>query len=152
MPERARVRLSSRWLIVAALAIATVNFVHALPRDVELHPAALGYDFRAFYCAGSVTNSGADPYLAGPLRTCERSVSAQYASASNVVIPAPVPGYALALYARWLALPFGFAATLWTLALLAASVFTVVGLRALTGLPLGVVVAAVALSERGFRS
>lgn len=134
-------------MIVALLALATVNFVHALPRNVELHPAALGYDFRAFYCAGTVTDRGADPYLAGPLRTCEQAVSAQYSGGSNVVIPAPLPGYALAVFG-WIArLPFAVAATLWVLALLAATVVTVAGLRALTGLPLGAIVAAVALSD-----
>jgi hypothetical protein len=141
------VRLSSRWLIVALLALATVNFVHALPRDVELHPAALGYDFRAFYCAGTVADRGADPYLAGPLRTCEQAVSAQYSPGSNVVIPAPLPGYALALFGVLARLPFAVAATLWVLALLLAGAVTVVGLRALTGLPLGALVAAVVLSD-----
>jgi len=129
------------------LVLAALNFVHALPRDVELHPAALGYDFRAFYCAGTVVDHGADPYLAGPLRTCEHVVSGQYSTTSNVVIPAPLPGYALAPFALAARLPFWLAATLWLAILLASLALTVAALRSVTGLPLVVVFCAVALAD-----
>lgn len=140
-------RYWSRWAVVAALALATLNFVHFAPRDTALRPPALNFDFRAFYCAGFVANDGADPYRAEPLRTCERRVGDQYARASNVVLPAPLPGYVIALFGLLSRLPFGVAGWLWSLLLLLAVAATVVSLRAVTGLPLAAIVAAVGIAD-----
>jgi hypothetical protein len=141
------VRPSSSRLIVVALVLATLNFLYFVPRDVELAPSALGYDVRAFYCAGAVANAGADPYLAGPLRACQHAVSRQYDSTSNVVIPAPAPGYTIALFRALAQLPFGAASWLWALVLLAATAVTVYALRGLSGFSWSVVIAAVAIGD-----
>jgi hypothetical protein len=141
------VRLSPRWILVGALLLATLNFVHFAPRDVEIRPSVLNYDFRAFYCAGFVADRGADPYRAEPLRTCERTVSDQYLPKSNVVIPAPLPGYVIAFFGLLARLPFTAAAWLWSLLLLGAVVATVIALRAVTALPVAVVIAAVGLAD-----
>ena len=130
-----------------ALVLATLNFLYFVPRDVELAPSALGYDVRAFYCAGAVANAGADPYLAGPLRACQHAVSRQYDSTSNVVIPAPAPGYTIALFRALAQLPFGAASWLWALVLLAATAVTVYALRGLSGFSWSVVIAAVAIGD-----
>ncbi len=129
-----------------ALRAATLNFFYFVPRDVELAPSALGYDVRAF-CAGAVANAGADPYLAGPLRACQHAVSRQYDSTSNVVIPAPAPGYTIALFRALALLPFGAASWLWAPALLAATAVTVYALRGLTGFSWSVVIAATAVGD-----
>lgn len=140
-------RYWSRWAVVAALILATLNVVHFAPRDAALRPPALNFDFRAFYCAGFVTNGGEDPYRAEPLRTCERRVGDQYARASNVVLPAPLPGYVIALFGLLARLPFGVAGWLWSLLLLVAVVATVAALRAVTGLPLAAIIAAVGIAD-----
>jgi glycosyl transferase family 87 len=141
------VRYWSRWAVVAALTLATLNFVHFAPRDTALRPPALNFDFRAFYCAGFVANDRADPYRAEPLRTCERSVGDQYPRASNVVLPAPLPGYVVALFGLLARLPFGVAGWVWSLLLLVAVAVTVVALRAVTGLPLATIIAAVGVAD-----
>jgi hypothetical protein len=141
------VRYWSRWAVVAALILATLNFVHFAPRDSALRPPALNFDFRAFYCAGFVADHGADPYRAEPLRTCERRVGDQYPVASNVVLPAPLPGYVIALFGVLARVPFAVAGWLWSLLLLAAVAATVIALRAVTGLPLAAIVAAVGIAD-----
>ncbi len=75
-------------------------------------------DFRAFYCAGRAVLEGADPYRAHPLTECERSVRAPALSRlrDGVAVPAPFPGYVLALFALMALLPFGWALGLWTAA------------------------------------
>ena len=62
-------------------------------------------------------------------------------------MPAPIPGYTLALFGLFARLPFGVAVWLWTGVLLAALIVTVAALRSLSGLPLSVVIAAVALAD-----
>lgn len=76
------------------------------------------FDFRAFYCAGQVERSGADPYLQHPLEECEQSVGAPKSSpvARGVSVPAPFPGFVLALFAGLAALTFPAALFVWVAA------------------------------------
>ena len=101
-------------------------------------------DFRAFYCAGQTVRAHADPYREHPLRECEHSVAAPGASAviNDITIPAPLPGYALALFAVIAILPFGMAVLLCLCASTAALVLTVVLVTRFMRLP-GVVAAIV---------
>lgn len=72
-------------------------------------------DFRAFYCSGRAVLARADPYREHPLRECEHQAAAPGISAlpDDAAIPAPFPGYVLALFAALATLPFGAAAALW---------------------------------------
>ncbi|MFY9778930.1 MAG: glycosyltransferase 87 family protein [Candidatus Baltobacteraceae bacterium] len=110
-------------------------------------------DFVAFYCGGRTTALGFDPYLAGPLRACENVAAGSVGVhvARYLVVPAPLPPYALALLAPLGLLPFATARTLWFAALLLASGATVVLLRRLARLPLPLVALCV-LSADAFPS
>lgn len=52
--------------------------------------------YKAFYCAGRVTLSGANPYLLEPLRSCEHKVYAAQDFPTYAVEPAPLPAYGIA--------------------------------------------------------
>jgi hypothetical protein len=73
-------------------------------------------DFRAFYCSGRVVLAGLDPYREHPLHECEHSLPPRLLSSlpADVTIPAPYPGYALALFSIVARLPFDSAAIAWT--------------------------------------
>jgi hypothetical protein len=73
------------------------------------------FDFRAFYCAGQVERSGADPYRVHPLYECEQSVGAPAPSpfARGVTVPAPFPGFVLMIFAALASLPFPVALLIW---------------------------------------
>lgn len=111
---------------------------------------AIAGDFRAFYCAADAVRSGVDPYLAQPLALCE-AVKVQpaflFTAPSNVAVPAPLPGYALALFLPLTLLSFPAAALCWTVILAGAVVATIVMLRRLTALPYPLLAAALVLSE-----
>jgi hypothetical protein len=79
-------------------------------------------DFRAFYCAGSVVIHGGDPYLAAPLSRCETSPQpfSLYQARDGVVLPAPLPGYALLPFIALSFIPFPFACLVWFAILLGA--------------------------------
>jgi hypothetical protein len=68
-------------------------------------------DFRAFYCAGSAILQRANPYLEEPLRTCEAQTGppAEPAFLHPVAVPAPLPPYALLMFAPFARLPFPLA-------------------------------------------
>jgi TRAP-type C4-dicarboxylate transport system permease small subunit len=68
--------------------------------------AAQNYDFHAFYCAGAVAREGGNPYLAEPLRACERM--------RDTVLPAPFPGYVIAAMEPLSRLSFASASKIWT--------------------------------------
>ncbi len=96
-----------------ALALLVLAFeVHARIAAGDL----LG-DFHAFYCAGRVIAGGGDPYRAGPLYACESQAQPWhlYSAAGGVALPAPLPGYALALFVPLAFLPYPLAAILWLL-------------------------------------
>ncbi len=109
----------------------TLSYVASL----ALFPERL-CDFRAFYCAGRSVLAGRDPYREHPLHECERALPAQIASAlpAQVTIPAPYPGYVLALFALLAALPFNLAAAVWTFGSCAALGGSIVRIAAVTRL------------------
>jgi hypothetical protein len=118
------------------------------PAEVALAVAAIivaaswygrgDYDFHAFYCAGSALNHHADPYRFGYLARCEGQLHA---------IPAPLPGYDLALFAVLARLPFAWANGVFLAACTCAVAIAVACLRSLTGLPPALVIAALFLSD-----
>ncbi len=134
-------------LVLAALAFLALDLwaVHA---RYPLYPQGVLRDFNAFYCGGHVLNSGADPFRAEPLGTCER-VPKPYGLFSlgpNLVMPVPHPGYVLALFSVLARLPFVAAAALWTLLSIAVIALASVVLKRLTGFPLSACFCASALS------
>lgn len=84
-------------------------------------------DFVAFYCAARVAARGSDPYRAEPLRSCERAAFAEsrVPMMPHLVVPAPLPGYDLALLAPLSRVPFRLACVLW-----AGGIFASFGLAA----------------------
>ena len=84
-------------------------------------------DFRAFYCAAKVVSLHADPYLTQPLRDCETAMGPRLFFEKNpgVTIPAPLPGYALAVLEPLGALPFPLAGSLWALLLILGCAATI---------------------------
>ncbi len=80
-------------------------------------------DFRAFYCGGSTVLHGANPYTAGPLLHCEQVPQpfGLHTARDQVDLPAPFPGYALALFAIFALLPYPVAAASWFTLLLACT-------------------------------
>jgi len=129
-----------------ALAFAAFAILWAFVNRGAFNPSAFQYDFVAFYCASSVALDGADPYRTEPLRACEHRVGHAFRPDSKLVVPAPVPGYGLALIAPLAKLPFPIAAILWTALLVGAYVVSVITLVRLTGLSPPLVAAATALS------
>jgi hypothetical protein len=88
---------------------------------LQMHRAYFAFgDLRAFYCAARVARAGGDPYRAEPLGACERGLVGM--RATNFVVPAPLPGYAIALFEPLARLPFSAVAALWC-ALLGATLF-----------------------------
>lgn len=130
-----------------AIAIMCALFVG---RYLAGMSGAIDGDFRAFYCAAMAVRSGADPYFAQPLALCE-AVKVQpaflFTAPPNVAVPAPLPGYALALFVPLTLLSFPVAAFWWTMILAAALAVTIVSLRRLTALPYPLLAAALVLSE-----
>jgi hypothetical protein len=118
------------------------------PAEVALAVAAIivaaswygrgDYDLHAFYCAGSALNHHFDPYRFGYLARCEGQLHA---------IPAPLPGYDLALFAALARLPFAWANGVFLAACTCAVAVAVACLRSLTRLPAALVIAALFLSD-----
>ncbi len=131
-----------------ALAALIVAIVFA-PASRHLQPTGALRDFNAFYCAGAAIDAGADPYLAEPLGSCERTPKpfGLHSGIPNLAMPAPLPPYALAPFALLARAPYGPAALFWLALSLACVVATAWALRDLTGLPLAGLLAALALND-----
>lgn len=73
-------------------------------------------DFRAFYCSGQGILAGQDPYREHPLHECEQTLPGHFLSSipAELTIPAPYPGYVLALFSLVARLPFDVAVIAWT--------------------------------------
>lgn len=95
-----------------------------------------GFDFRAFYCAGAAALAHHNPYRTEPLQTCERVRTDSYFAtfSRSVVVPSPVPGYDIALFAQLSRLPFPLAKVLWNAVLSVAVGLAMIALLRLTGL------------------
>jgi Glycosyltransferase family 87 len=104
-------------------------------------------DFRAYYCAALAQRDGANPYFVQPLHECENTTPAPYYRApENVTVPAPYPPYVLAFLAPLTLLPFAAAAILWWILLALGIGLSVYSLARISGQPILVAWAALALS------
>jgi hypothetical protein len=94
-------------------------------------------DFRAFYCGGSTLLHGANPYEAGPLLRCEQVPQpfGLHTARDRVDLPAPFPGYALAIFAIFALLPYPLAAAAWFVLLLACTALACAFTARLVGRP-----------------
>jgi hypothetical protein len=121
--------LRSRGLAIAIVALSLAGYL-------PFAPARL-YDFRAFYCAGMAITAHTDPYRERSLHVCERttSVPGMQVDSDDVTVPAPLPGYVLAIFALLSVLPFGISALVWIVALVAALVASVELVRRVVDVP-----------------
>jgi hypothetical protein len=101
-------RMSPKTILVAAFVILGIAL------SAPYFPERFS-DARAFYCAGQAVRQHADPYREHPLNDCERRVTAPGLSPlrDGATVPAPFPGFVLALFALIALLPFGSALALW---------------------------------------
>jgi hypothetical protein len=112
---------ASRSFAAAALAVFAVALLaYDLHGFAAVHSALA--DFRAFRCAGSTLLHGADPYRAAALSSCEQSPAplGLYSAPAGLVVPAPLPPYALLLFVPFAYAAFPIAAVLWLLVLCCA--------------------------------
>ncbi len=113
-----------------------------------LATVATNFDFRAFYCSAAVARDGANPYTAQPIHRCELALPGDpFAPYSRVTaLPAPVPGYVIALFIPFSFLPFAVAARAWTAVLCLACIVAILCTRRMTSLDATTVTAAFLLS------
>ncbi len=142
MHRLALVAIAVCVLLVAALAPTLVVYGHD-------SPVANPDDFRAFYCAGAAVDARRDPYRVQPLWACELAAlrSNGLSLGDARVMPAPLPPYALAVFAGVARLPFPIAAVLWSTGVLACIVLGAVLIARLTGLPLALTALAFAPAQ-----
>jgi hypothetical protein len=112
-------------------------------------PIAEPIDFLAFHSAARAAATGRDPYLAEPLRSYERNALAESGIeiVPNLVVPAPLPPYELALFSPLNLLSFRLASALWFVSSLVAIALTIVLLRHTTRASLFAIVPAVVLAD-----
>jgi hypothetical protein len=91
-------------------------------------------DFDAIYCASRSLSTGANPYDYALLHSCEHATRDW--APSNLVIPAPLPPYALALLVPIARLPYAQASFVWFVLLIASAVVVIWAIIELTALPL----------------
>jgi hypothetical protein len=115
----------------------------------EARPTGLLRDFNAFYCAGRALGVRADPYRSEPLGSCERErkPAPLLTGARGLVMPAPLPPYALVPFIALAGLPYAVAAIVWSGGIVLCVAISVVALRRATGAPLLPLVAAFALGD-----
>ncbi|HEY0797781.1 MAG TPA: glycosyltransferase 87 family protein [Candidatus Baltobacteraceae bacterium] len=107
-------------------------------------------DFRSFYCATRAILTGHSPYLAEPLRTCENITAVQAGSAPlapGLALPAPLAGYAFALFMPLAPLPYVWANLLYDGLLLTATIVSAIMLAKMTAIPPVVVVVTLVIGE-----
>jgi hypothetical protein len=136
----------NRWLTTAVVLLALVAL--GLQMSVVARAGFFAGDFRAFYCAARVASHGADPYRAQPLHDCETAAGAMnfFSQHPRVTIPAPLPGYAIALLEPLSLLPFQSAAGVWLIVLVAAWITAVVALARVAAVPWEIALAALSLA------
>ncbi|GAC1405385.1 MAG: hypothetical protein NVSMB64_10150 [Candidatus Velthaea sp.] len=104
-----RLDVTSLWIILLAGLTGAVIFLLLF-----MPPAIVGYDFLAFWCGAKAVLAGANPYLNQPLHACELThAPAFFLQYPNVTVPAPLPPYALALFAPLALVPYVLARGLW---------------------------------------
>jgi hypothetical protein len=131
------------------LGLAAVVIVLFAPQAFGMRPAGLMRDFNAFYCAGAAVDAGADPYLSQPLGACESSPRPRllHRMPGGLVMPAPLPGYALAPFALIAHLPYPLAVFVWFALLSAAVAATIFAVTKVAPVPLPAAVAALVVGD-----
>jgi hypothetical protein len=134
--------------VCVALGGMAVAILSAFPSGNNLVSDPI--DFLAFDCAASVSLH-ANPYLAEPLRSCEAAALAEshIKIVPNLVVPAPLPPYALALFAPLALLPFRIASALWAASIILWVSVAVVLVRKLSGAPLIAVAVVLLAADAG---
>jgi len=104
--------------LAAAIAVAAPfvwSSAMGLVRPGIATPVTNPADFRAFYCAARTLGEGRDPYLTEPLRSCEQASARAFGLRmfDGLVLPAPLPPYALAVLIPLARLDFRVASPLW---------------------------------------
>jgi len=113
------------WLVTFAFAIIGWVAVVAPSPAIEAFSPPAPVDLLAFYCGARVAANGSDPYLAEPLRSCEHEEFTRSTGHVSryplLVVPAPLPPYALYMLRPFAALPFAVARACLILAVMLAS-------------------------------
>ncbi len=125
--------MSSRRLWCVVILTSALTF------GVLERTTLTGLDFRAFYCAGAAAREHKDPYRTQPLQRCEIENTDRYFTrfSRSVALPAPLPGYDIALFQPLSLLPFSVAEALWDCLiglLVATALFALTGFTGLRGL------------------
>ena len=116
-------------------SFAAVAFVVALISLLLAGRGAIEHQsFKAFYCAGVAVRHREDPYRVEPLRSCERRLLSNH-EPEGYVEPAPLPGYALAVFAPLALLSPKAAAVVFALAMAIATVLAAYCLSAVLQAP-----------------
>ncbi len=136
-----------RFSVAAAIVLVSILALGMQTALVARTGFVMG-DFRAFYCAARVAMHGADPYRAEPLGACERSSEPRIFREKNfrVIVPAPLPGYAIGALAPLALLPFAAAAAIWAVLLFLGWLASVAALVRCARVPWQTALAALVLS------
>jgi hypothetical protein len=119
--------------LIALLAALALGLLVAHDRRTPAKPLIHATtDFSTFYCAGAVVRARANPYRVEPLRACQRAIGESPLQPDWYVVPAPFPGYMLALFAGLSLLPAYAAHLLWLFAIFAAVGFATWALARIT--------------------
>lgn len=110
-----------------------------------------GNDFPAFYCAGKALIAESDPYAVEPLRACEHALPHGSDLPQPYVTPAPLPPYALGLFALLAQLPYAAAAWIMFAVLTLSCIWLSYALARVTQFPSGAIASALLMSA-GFAS
>jgi hypothetical protein len=119
-----------RWVSSAVVSLLLLFFLIHTPRREPV-------DFRAFYCAGAAVAERANPYLVEPDSSCQGRVLAESGArlGDTIVLPAPLPPYALIAFGALSRLPYRSAAELWLLASTLALALSIVFVAQLSNAP-----------------
>lgn len=141
MSVTARSRLSLLLWVVCGIvfAVQTAHVIRANESPIG------GNDFPAFYCAGAAIAAHASPYTVEPLRSCEHGIVRGSDLPARYVTPAPLPPYALDVFAVFAALPYRLAAWLWFVCAVAACVLLAAVIGRAFDIPSGAVAASLLL-------
>ena len=132
------------WSTLALVLVAAVAYF-LVYGYTAFQPRVFALDYVAFYCAGQVTDEGADPYRTEPLRSCEHTVGAAFRKNSVLALPAPLPAYDIGIFRILALLPFRIAVVVWTLLLTACCIAIICLTAELTGLEFVLPVSALAI-------
>ncbi len=140
----AKSRAVFSWVLWAIVALVFAQQLAGIVRGYGV-PVA-GNDFPAFYCGGKAVLEHANPYAVEPLRSCEHALPHGSDLPQQYVTPAPLPPYALDLFALLAELPYPVAAVIAFAVLLACAVWLSLSLARVTQLPSGAIACSLLLS------